>query len=173
MLKNLIFVSVFVFSANSLAVDVGGETHDLQPATRYSGSAPIDLSHGLPFNNGTFGKRNFEYEALATSEYTAPGLSASPYTYKEQDRFVANIKALFPIYEDAIANLKTNKDERADVTAYREQQRTDLEKRLEAAKEAVDKADSADESKWNSAQENARRAFADLQSLLVRSNTKY
>lgn len=174
MLKVLFCVSVLFFSFNASAA---GSAHkaedDTTPATRYSGSAPIDLGRGLPFNNGTFGNRNPEYEARANSGHTAPGIRATPYSYKEQDQFVANIKALFPIYEDAIANLKSNKDERAEVKAYRDQQRTDLETRLEAAKDAVKKADGANENEWSGAQENARKAFADLQSLLVRSNTRY
>ncbi len=174
MLKSLSFLSVLVFGMNVVASEgVHKEENESKPATRYSGSTPVDLGRGLPFNNGTYGNVNAEYEAKATAGYTAPGLRASPYSYKEQNQFVANIKALFPIYEDAIANLKSNKDERAEVKTYREQQRTDLETRLEAAKDATKKAGGANENEWNGAQENARRAFVDLQSLLVRSNTKY
>ena len=175
MLKTLVVISglLFVFGAfaNEAAHQAGND--DSKPATRYSGSTPIDLSRGLPFNNGTYGNRNPEYEAKANSGYTSPGLRASPYTYQEQDQFVSKINALFPIYEDAISNLKSNKDERAEVKAYREQQRTDLETRLEAAKDATKKAGSANENEWNGAQENARKAFTDLQALLVRNNTKY
>lgn len=172
MLKLLLFGSMLVFGFNTFASE-GVHEETSKPATRYSGSAPIDLGRGLPFNNGTYGVANSEYESQAQSGYTAPGIRAAPYTYKEQAQFVKNIKALFPIYEDAIANLKANKDERAEVKTYREQQRGDLEKRLEAAKDAIKKADGANENEWSGAQENARRAFAELQSLLVRSNTKY
>src|SRR6476661_33643 len=104
MLKSLIFVSVLAFGFEALANEGGhAAAHDdSPPATRYSGSTPIDLGRGLPFNNGTYGTRNPEYEAKANSGYTSPGLRASPYTYKEQAQFVHSIKALFPIYEDAI-----------------------------------------------------------------------
>ncbi len=175
MLKTLVFISALLlsFSASASEGVHKAEDDDSRPATRYDGSTPIDLRRGLPFNNGTYGNRNAEYEVKATSGHTAPGLRASAYTYKEQNQFVSNIKALFPIYEEAISNLKSNKDDRAEVKAYREQQRTDLETRLEAAKDATKKAGSANENEWNGAQENARKAFGDLQSLLVRSNTKY
>lgn len=175
MLKAFVLISSFLFSVGVTAA--GGtqqvDPNDSKPANRYSGSAPIDLGRGMPFNNGTYGNPNPEYEAQAVSGHTAPGLRATPYSYKEQKQFVSNIKALFPIYEDAIGNLKSNKDEREEVKAYREQQRTELETRLEAAKDATKKASSANENEWSGAQENARKAFADLQSLLVRSNTKY
>lgn len=176
MLKNVFFTLTFVISASAFAA--GGNSHtadhdDGKESTRYSGSAPIDLSRGLPFNNGTFGNRNESYEAKATAGYTAPGLRASTYDYKERGQFVKSIQALFPIYQDAINNLKSNKDQRPEVKAYREQRLKDLEARLEAAQEATDKADSANENEWSGAQENARKAFVDLQALLVRNNTKY
>lgn len=175
MLKSFVFISCFMLSVGAVAAGVNqaNDPNDTKPATRYSGSTPIDLGRGLPFNNGTYGNPNVEYEAQAASGHTAPGLRTSAYTYKEQNQFVSNIKSLFPIYEDAIKNLKSNKDERAEVKSYRDQQIADLESRLEAAKDATKKAGSANEGDWTGAQENARKAFADLQSLLVRSNTKY
>lgn len=172
-----IFVVTVLFAASSAFANNSSHsqtTHDnSQPAHRYSGSAPVDLSRGLPFNNGTWGKTNPEYEAQANSGYLAPGVRATPYSYKQQGEFVSKIKALYPIYEDAIHNLKTNKDERAEVKAYREEMLKNLEARLDASKDATSKANSANENDWPAAQDNARKAFADLQGLLVRNNTHY
>lgn len=170
------FVAALIMVIGFSAFAAGGPQspeHKLQPAKRYSGSAPIDLGHGLPFNNGTFGSTNEEYEQLATDGYLAPGVRATPYDYEQRGMFVSKIRELFPIYEEAIENLKQNKDERAEVKAYREQQLNDLQTRLDAAKDAVKRADGANEGEWKDAQEQARHAFANLQSLLVRFNTRY
>lgn len=167
----VLLAGVSALASGSSGYSTHGDGH--HPANRYSGSAPVDLGRGLPFNNGTFGNINPAYEEQANSGYLAPGVRATPYTFQQRGEFVKNLKDLFPIYEDAIQNLKDNKDSRAEVKSYREQQAADLEKRLEAAKNAVKHAGSANEGEWNSAQEQARQAFADLQSLLVRENTKY
>lgn len=166
---------ILILSFSALASDPAHQKsgHDSAPAKRYSGNVPVDLGRGLPFNNGTFGTTNPQYEEQATGGYLAPGVRATPYTYAQRGMFVSKVKDLFPIYEEAIENLKQNKDERAEVKAYREQQLADLQKRLDAAKDSLKRADGANEGEWPGAQEQARQAFADLQSLLVRSNTRY
>jgi hypothetical protein len=175
MFSNLVAAFVFVFSFSALASDPAHQPTEgkTRPANRYSGSAPIDLGRGLPFNNGTYGSRNEEYEQQSTGGYLAPGVRATPYTYNQRGMFVSKVKDLFPIYEEAIENLKQNKDERAEVKAYREQQLSEMQKRLDSAKDAIKRADGANEGEWPGAQEQARQAFADLQATLVRFNTRY
>lgn len=170
-----VFVVAMLFVTTSAFANEGAKSQpdNAQPAHRYSGSAPVDLSRGLPFNNGTWGKSNPEYEAQSQAGYLAPGIRATPYSYEQQGVFVSKIRDYYRTYEDAISNLKHNKDQRAEVKAYREEMLKNLEARLDASKDATKKAASANENEWPQAQDNARKAFADLQALLVRNNTHY
>lgn len=75
-----------------------------QPADRYSGSTPIDLTHGMNFNRGTFGLPNHNVEAFAQAKSMLPYLSAIPYPYERKNDFLNGYSKWLRFLRHARAN---------------------------------------------------------------------
>lgn len=133
-----------------------------QPATRYSGGTPIDLSNGILFNNGTYGMRNDDYESWARAATVVAGLSERPYSYTQKPQFVTIMKEQVQWGEAAIANWKNTTNEFPDALAYSKAAVEKMSPLLDKMKSATDSASSASASGWTSAENDARRALIDF-----------
>jgi hypothetical protein len=140
------------------------EAHDLAPASRYDGGTPIDLNHGRVGNNGTIGKANPVWEALGSSELTAPGLIAAPYPYSAKKSFVNAIQDRLRFFEEAVENLeeKSNINNKPEVAQFSERALPEIKNRLDQAKKALKTANGAGEKDWRNAEDGARAAFVNL-----------
>lgn len=132
----------------------------LGPATRYSGSTPIDLSHGLPFNNGTYGERNTEYEEWAKAPIAAPAMSEKPYPYLSKKDFINAINENIRFFEAAIFNWEqTSETTLQEAKDYSKEALTTLQPAVEKLKDATKIASSAGSSDWSQAESQARQAL--------------
>jgi hypothetical protein len=142
---------------------------DNHPSPTYSGSAPIDLSRGPLFTNGTFGDLNPAREEAVQGSYSAPGLFAAPYPFAQKEHFVETVNNLMNIYREALENLKTNSDSREAIVEHRKEMSQNLKERLDKAESALKDASASTAQNWDEKQKTARNAFTDLQALLVRT----
>jgi hypothetical protein len=159
-----VFALGLIVASTSFAIEREPEDHPpvLQPATQYSGNTPIDLSNGILFNNGTFGRENPEYEAWAKSEMIVAGLSERPYSYAQKPGFITTMKDNIVWGESAIRNWKATTNEFPDALAYAKAAVEKMQPELDKFKAAVDKASGANQGSWASAEADARRALIDF-----------
>ena len=134
----------------------------LQPATRYNGGTPVDLSNGLPFNNGTQGAPNAEYEAWAKWATVVAGLSERPYSYAQKAQFVSALQDQVIWGESAIRNWKATTNEFPDALAYSKAAVEKMQPELDKLKSAVSKANGAGDSAWTNAESEARKALIEF-----------
>lgn len=149
------------------------ETHEkLAPAKRYSGGAPVDMSHGALGNNGTYGAPNPEYEAQAKAELLAPGLFVGPYPYERRAEFIAAMNDQMRFFEEAVTNLKeTSSITKPEAKQHSGQAVQQLENLLGQTKDALKRAKSAASGEWAAAQDSARTAFTSLYGTYKSLNT--
>lgn len=144
----------------------------LEPATRYEGSTPIDMSHGFAGANGTFGAPNPAYEAQASAELLAPGLFAGPYPYERRTEFIQAMNDRIRFFDEAVVNLKERSSgTRPEVVQYSDQALQQLENLLSQTRDALKRAKSAGQSDWMSAQDGARSAFISMYGTYKSLNT--
>lgn len=136
---------------------------ELKPATRYSGRTPVDLSNGIPFNNGTYGKPNPEIEKWGASALTTPSLSELNYPFEEKARFVSGCRESLEFLEAAIANWQAAPSAitKPEAKEYREQAAKTMAPVTDRLKAAIKKADGSSRSDWEKAQAEARNAVAE------------
>ncbi len=149
-------------AANALEREPKPENKVLQPATRYSGSTPIDLSNGLLFNNGTYGVRNEDYEAWAKAATLVAGLSERNYSYTQKPQFVTVMKEQVRWGDAAITNWKNTTNEYPDAVPYAKAAVEKMLPTLNKMRSATEAADSANENAWASAESDARRALIEF-----------
>lgn len=135
------------------------------PSSRYSGSTPIDESNGIVMNSGTYGLRNAEYEAWASSPTIAVSISDRAYSYEQKKRFISTLDERIRHFELAVWNYSRVNESvsKAEGKAHADKTAADLAPRIEKAREAWSKAKSAGASEWENAQSEAKRMFLDLQ----------
>jgi hypothetical protein len=135
------------------------------PSNAYSGNSPIDISHGIGFNNGTFGQPNAEYEKWSQSSTWAVSLAERPYSYAQKDRFIKSLDERILHFEHAIWNwTRASNIKKPEVKEYAEKATTDIKPRLERARQAWKMAKSSGKNDWEKNQDEAKRAFLELQS---------
>lgn len=166
-MRAFLLVLTVMMGLNALAEMKKGEEptyqdKPLKPATRYSGSTPIDLSNGLLFNNGTYGIRNSEYEAWAKAPAVVAGLSTRPYSYVQRKSFITTLREQIAWGEASIANWKSTSNEYPDAVAYAKGAEEKMQPLLDHLKSETDKADGANESEWQGAESASRRALIDF-----------
>lgn len=131
----------------------------------YSGASPIDMTNGLGFNHGTFGQPNAEYEKWAQSSTWAVSLAERPYSFEQKERFVKSLNERITHFEHAIWNWARVTDKtKPEVKAYAEKATADITPRLERARQAWKSAKSSGKGDWEKNQDEAKRAFLELQS---------
>lgn len=159
-LAGFLFGSHLAFAAGGMHFD---EKKPLEPATTYSGSAPIDLKNGILFNNGTFGLRNPNYEKWADAPVLFPGIDDLPYPYKWKSHFVRGLLENTQFVEAAISDWKaTSAIKKPEVKEYSDKAIAAMEPQLVKLKEAIRMASSASASDWEKAQLNARNALIEV-----------
>lgn len=166
-----LFVSSLIVSlvtllgaSSSFAIerDPPADNKVLKPATRYSGSTPIDLSNGLLFNNGTYGAPNPDYEAWSKAATVVAGLSERPYSYSQKTQFVTIMQEQLIWGQSAIRNWESTTNEFPDAVAYSKAAIEKIKPELDKLKTASDKASSAGDGAWTQAESEARRALIDF-----------
>lgn len=131
----------------------------------YSGSSPIDMTNGLGFNNGTFGQPNSEYEKWAQSSTWAVSLAERPYSFDQKDRFIKTLDERIVHFEHAVWNwARVTEITKPEVKEYAEKATADIKPRMERARQAWRTAKSSGKSDWERNQDEAKRAFQELQS---------
>jgi len=138
----------------------------LEPATRYSGRTPIDLTNGIPFNNGTYGRPNANYEKWATAPTLVPGVSDLVYPYADRGDFIAGCEESSQFVENAIANwrLPPTSITKPEVLEYRTSAIAAMQPALDKFNDTLRALKSAGKSDWEKNQSDARRALVDLRS---------
>lgn len=159
-----VILSAVVSPQLSSAANVSfGEKKPLQPASQYSGSAPIDLSNGLLFNNGTFGARNPNIEKWAEAPILFPGMNDLPYPFKWKGNFVKGLEESAQFVEAALSNWKASSAiKKPEAKEYSDKAIAAMEPQLAKLKEAIRTAASASEKNWDTAQSQARNALIEV-----------
>lgn len=140
------------------------ESQPLKPASRYSGSTPIDLSHGLLMNNGTYGEPNPNYVSWSTSPTIAVNISEKTYPYSEQADFCRNLTERLAFFEAAIWNWnQVSPATKPEAIEYAKNAVQVVTPKLDTALASLKKAKGAGQANWNQTQADARRSFLDLQ----------
>jgi hypothetical protein len=139
----------------------------LQPATRYSGRTPVDLTNGLPMNNGTYGLPNKSYEAWAEAPTVTPNVSDKTYPYARKDAFVAGLNESASFVKSALHNWDYSINHPTEVTKpevieYAKASINTMKPLLEKFEKALSDANGAGKSDWDNAQTNARKALVEL-----------
>lgn len=152
---------------HSVPPEAAMQEKPLQPATRYSGRTPIDLKHGLPFNNGTYGLPNKDYEVWAQSPVIRPNVSERTYPYARQDAFVNGLKESADFINVAVQYWQDSIDHPTEVTKpevleYAKSSIATMKPVLEKFDKAVSEAKGAGRDDWETAQTNARKAMVEL-----------
>jgi len=167
MLRSLcVFSLLAIFSPLASGTDQPQTPPDkkLEPATRYSGRTPVDLSNGVPFNNGTYGRQNASYEKWATAPTVAPGVSDLSYPYSERTDFLNGCEENAKFVESAIFNWRQPATANTNPAAkeYRDQAAKTMQPLLDRFMETLRAAKSAGKGEWEKAQSDARHALAEL-----------
>lgn len=132
----------------------------LEPAKRYSGSVPIDLSNGLPMNNGTFGLPNSEYQVWGDAPMIAPGVSEKTYPYAAKRDFINSLDENLRFMKTALANWEEKgKKTLPEAVEYSNSALEKIKPLVEKAEDAFNQARDADQSAWQQAQARARDAL--------------
>ena len=135
------------------------------PAAHFSGATPIDRTNGNFFNIGTYGNENPENQQWAKSSTWAVSLAERPYSYEQKKRFIHTLDERISHFEIAVWNYgKVTEVSRPEGQAHAQKAVADLKPRIEKAREAWSKAKSAGRADWAQAQDEAKRAFLELQS---------
>ncbi len=176
---SLSLAATLMFSLNSFSHDEHGdaEAHSgghfspkpaaalTNPAKAYSGGTPIDMSHGLGFNNGTFGQTNDEYAKWGQSSTWAVSLAERPYSFEQKDRFIQTLDERIMHYEHAVWNwARVSATTKPEVKVYAETATTEIKPRIERARQMWKAAKSSGQGDWEKNQDEAKRAFLELQS---------
>jgi hypothetical protein len=161
-----VFGSLTTNTAQALGPLPEFRKQELKPSTRYSGSAPIDMSHGLLGQNGTFGLPNPDYEAWSQAPTIGVSLSQKSYAYAMRDKLIATLDERLNFYRDALWNLRQKaKNANAAVEeGYKAKAPGAIEAPLKEARSAWEELRSAGESGWAAAEAKAKEAFSKLQS---------
>ncbi len=140
------------------------EAKKLEPATRYSGHTPIDLTNGIPFNNGSYGRQNAKYEKWSTAPTVAPGVSDLTYPYTERADFIAGCEENAKFVENAIFNWRQPPTANTNPAAkeYRDRAAAAMQPLLDRFMETLRSAKSAGKGEWEKAQSDTRHALAEL-----------
>jgi hypothetical protein len=134
----------------------------LAPASRYSGNTPIELNNGLPFNNGTFGAPNKEYESFADG-FVVPGLSDKAYPYSAKTDFVSRLEESATFVEHAISNWKNvTPNTKPEAKEYGERSAQTMEPLLKQLRDSIKAAAGSSQSDWEKNQVEAKRALTEL-----------
>ena len=136
------------------------------PATRFSGRTPIDLSAGIPFNNGTYGAPNPDYQIWAETPSYRPNVSEKAYPFARKDDFVSGLRESEDFVKTAIWSWNNSIAHPTEVTKpevleYAKASVATMQPLLDKLSAAISKADSASEGSWTSAESDARKALVD------------
>lgn len=142
---------------------------ELHPAKRYSGNTPIDMTHGIPFNNGTFGLPNAEHEAWAHAPTIVPGLSEKIYPFADRKRFVEALEDRLQFFKAAIWNWQqTSEITKPEAIEYSKAAIDHLQPFVEKLADATKRAAKVGQDEWDGAQAEARKAMVDVYGLYTR-----
>ncbi len=134
------------------------------PSAHHSGNTPIDLSHGVLWNNGTYGQPNPEIAMKGTSSTWAVSLAEIDYGYESKARFIGSLGERLDFYDVAMKEWnKTSEITKPEVAEYSKNAVSELGPRLEKARQAWKQAKGANAKSWAEASNNAKRAFVELQ----------
>jgi hypothetical protein len=165
------FLSLFsaiALTCSSAALAAGGgpklsESKPLSPATRYSGDSPIDLTNGIPFNNGTFGLPNEEYEAWRDAPTVVPGMSEKTYAFESKATFVQAMEESAVFIEHAIWNWeRTSSETLPEAAEYSKNAAETMRPLLKNYRDTIKKVSKAGRSDWDQMQAEGRRAVSNL-----------
>ncbi len=134
----------------------------LYPASRYSGSTPVDLKNGLSFNNGTFGKRNINYEKWSSEPDLVPNVSSLNYSYNEKEELVRNLEESASFVSDAIVNWKATP--REGVKEYANQAIATMQPLLDKFQASIHNLSSSSTSDWEKNQSDAKKDLISMRS---------
>lgn len=142
------------------------DVEKLEPATRYSGRTPIDLTNGIPFDNGSYGKPNPNYEKWASSPRLTPDVSDLVYPYSDRADFIAGCETSAQFVETAIANWKVPPSSitKPEVIEARTQWISTMQPLLDKFNDTVRTLKSAGKGDWEKAQSDARHALVEMRS---------
>jgi hypothetical protein len=134
------------------------------PSPVYSGHQPINLKNGITFNRGTFGAPNPEIEGWAKNSTWAVGLAERPYPFTAKAKFISTLNDRIIHFEHAVWNWgqKTEKT-KPEVVEYAQKATAEIAPKIEAARKAWKVAKSAGQADWEKSQDEAKRAFLELQ----------
>jgi hypothetical protein len=162
----LLLLAASVSFANEGHDPTKGHEQKLGPAPIYNGNTPIDRSHGLLFNNGTFGLPNDSIEEWARTPVLFPGISEKNYAYESCDQREKLIReAGFQVEwgHAALRNYETvSADSRPEAIEHSKKAIQTLEPSLTRLETALDKLKDAGAKDWESAQGDLRRAITDF-----------
>lgn len=177
MLKLLAALTLFALVAPSVRAEESKAEHKsteptyevlapakLEPATRYSGRTPIDLNNGIPFNNGTFGMGNANYEKWASAPAVVPGVSELNYPYGDRADFIGGCEESANFVENAIFNWKLPPSAitKPEAKAYGDLAAGTMQPLLDKFNESIRVAKSAGRGDWEKAQSDARHALGEM-----------
>lgn len=135
------------------------------PSAHFSGGTAIDRTNGNFFNIGTYGAENPDNQQWAKSSTWAVSLAERPYAFDQKDRFIATLDERISHFETAVWNYSKVTDiSKPEGKAHAEKATADLKPRIEKAREAWSKAKSSGRGEWEQTQNDAKRAFLELQS---------
>ncbi len=139
-----------------------GVSKKLEPATRYSGPSPIDLSNGITGNNGTYGVPNQTYEEWAKQKKVVPGINDAAYPFEQKEQLTLSLDEQVMWGETAIKNWKNVATDKEEVKAYAKQAAETMDPLLAKLKDAAKSVRGAGKNDWGSAEEGARKALSDF-----------
>lgn len=136
---------------------------DLKPAAHYHGRTPADLKNGIPFNSGTYGKPNKNYEKWAETPVVVPGMSELNYPYGNKSDFIAACVESADFVENAIRNWKSvSPNKKPEVKEYAEKSIQIMQPLLDRMKSAINASSSSGKGDWEKNQADARRALIEM-----------
>jgi hypothetical protein len=137
----------------------------LQPATRSSGSVPIDLTHGLILNNGTYGMPDPEHESWAKANLITPGLSEKRYPFDRKEEFVAGCNESMIFIDAALDNWKTRTSSTwPEAVEYAKKSSDTIAPLANKLRDAIALASHSGSGDWDRNQDAARTAVIEARS---------
>ncbi len=152
-------------TSTAFASGAGPVTHEqeLHPAPLYNGNTPIDRSHGLLFNNGTFGLNNPTIEEWAKAKVLFPGISETSYPYENRKHFIREAQNQVEWGHAAIRNYQhVSADSLPEAADHSKKAISTLEPALQRLEKAVDAVEDAGKNDWDLAQSELRKALIDF-----------